>query len=73
LIGPGEFLLLVSHLFAVPVLDFTGGVGKSKNVNLHVRDIFAGLHTEHHWRCSKELRIWSVIAMRFTFTAEVDS
>jgi hypothetical protein len=50
LIGPGEFLLLVSHLFAVPVLDFMGGVGKSEKVNLDVRDIFAGLHTEHHWR-----------------------
>jgi hypothetical protein len=71
LIGQGEFLLLVSHLFAVPVLDFMGGVGKSKKVNLDVRDIFAGLHTEHHRRCSKELRTWSAIVTRFTFTAEV--
>jgi hypothetical protein len=37
LIGPGEFLLVVSHLFAVPVLDFMGGVGKCKKVNLDVR------------------------------------
>jgi hypothetical protein len=57
--------------FAVPALDFMGGVGKSKKVDLDVRDIFAGLHTEHRWRCSKELRTWSVTVMRFTFTAEV--
>jgi hypothetical protein len=53
LIGPGGLLLVVSHLFAVPVLVLWLGLEKSKLLNLDVRNIFAGSHTEHHWRCSK--------------------
>lgn len=35
-----------------PSVTFTGGVVKSRELNLNVKNIFAGSHTEHHWRCS---------------------
>jgi hypothetical protein len=49
-------LLVVSHLFAVPVLVFWVVLGekkKERKVNWDVRNIFAGSHTEHGWRWSK--------------------
>jgi hypothetical protein len=45
MIGPSGLVLVVSHLFAVSVLWL--GLGKSKLLNLDVRDIFATSHTEH--------------------------
>jgi hypothetical protein len=42
LICPGGFLLVVSHLFAVPVLVLWVGLEKSKELILDVRNIFAG-------------------------------
>jgi hypothetical protein len=45
-------LVLVSGLFAVPVLVLWVGLGKSKQLNLDVRNIFAGSLTEHCWSCS---------------------
>jgi hypothetical protein len=43
MIGPGGLLLVVSHLFAIPVVNFMARVGKKeKNLNLDVRNIFAG-------------------------------
>jgi len=44
MIGPGG--LLVSHIFAVPVLWV--GLEKSTQLNLDVRNIFARSHTEHY-------------------------
>jgi hypothetical protein len=52
LLGPGGLLFVVSHPFAVPVLVLWLGLEKSKQLNLNVRNIFAGSHTEHCWRCS---------------------
>jgi hypothetical protein len=40
-----------SHQFAVPILVLWMGLEKSKEPNLDVRNIFAGSHTEHGWRC----------------------
>jgi hypothetical protein len=39
-----------SQLFAVPVSVLSTGLGKSKQLNLDVTNIFAGSHAEHHWR-----------------------
>jgi hypothetical protein len=45
-LGPGELLLVViSYLFAVPVLVMGVGLEKSKELNLDVRNIFAVSHT----------------------------
>jgi hypothetical protein len=31
-----------------------GGIAKNnKQLNFDMKNIFAGSHTEHHWRCSK--------------------
>ncbi len=52
MIGLGGLLLVVSHLFAVPVLVLW--VGLEKNVIDHTRlrgNIFAGSHIKHHWKC----------------------
>ncbi len=49
-VGPGGLPLVVSDLFAVPILVLWAGLQKSKLLNLDVRNIFAGSHTEH---CSK--------------------
>jgi hypothetical protein len=53
MIGPGGLLLVLPQLLAGPGFSFIGGVAKkSKKVNLDVKNIFAWLHTEHHWGCS---------------------
>jgi hypothetical protein len=51
MIGPCSLLLvIVSHLFAVLVLVFIGGCWKKvKYLNLDMRNIFAGSHSEQHW------------------------
>jgi len=56
-IGPWGLRVVVLHQFAVPSsvlwVRLEKGLGL-KEYNLHVRNIFVGSHTEHHWRCSKE-------------------
>ncbi len=53
MIGSGDFLLVVSHLFGVPVLVLWGAqLEKTKQLNLDVRNISPGSNTEHCWRCS---------------------
>jgi hypothetical protein len=47
MIGPSGLVLVVSHLFAVSVLVLWLRLGKSKLLNLDVRNIFATSHTEH--------------------------
>jgi hypothetical protein len=47
MIGTGGLPLGVSHLFAVSLSVLWAGLQKRKQVNLVVRNIFAGLHTEH--------------------------
>jgi hypothetical protein len=45
MIGPGDLLLVVSHLFAVPILVLRVGVGlKTIDNYLVVRNSFAGSH-----------------------------
>jgi len=50
LIGPGGLLLVVPHLFAVPVSVLWVGLTEKK-LKLDVKNISAGSHTEHRWRC----------------------
>jgi len=39
-----------------------GGIAKnSKQLNFDMKNIFAGSHTEHHWRCSKFYTQWDTI------------
>jgi hypothetical protein len=52
MIGPDGLLLVVFHLFAVPVLISWAEFGRKKKLNLNVRNVFAGSHTEHCWSCS---------------------
>jgi hypothetical protein len=54
LIGLGGLLLVVSHLFAISVSIFKGGVGEHQKDDyvLDVKNILAGSDTKHHWRCS---------------------
>jgi hypothetical protein len=54
MIGPGGLLLVVSHLFAVPVSVLSVGLRKSTQQNLDVKNIFTGSQTEHRWRYSEE-------------------
>ncbi len=44
-VGPCGLLLVVSHVFAVPVLVLWVGLEKSKEPNLDMKNIFAGLQT----------------------------
>jgi len=53
----GGLLLVVPHLFAVLVSVLWVGLIKSTELNLGVKNIFAGSHTEHHWRCPKPKNI----------------
>jgi hypothetical protein len=55
MIGPCGLLLVVSHLFAITILVLWVGFKKRKKLNLDVRIIFAGSHTEHSWGCSKAM------------------
>jgi hypothetical protein len=48
MIGPGGL-----HLFAAHVSVLCVGLQKSKELNLDVRNFFAGSHTEQLWGCSK--------------------
>jgi hypothetical protein len=52
MIGPGGLPLVVPHLLAVLVSVLRVGLLKSTELNLDVKNIFAGSHTEHHWRYS---------------------
>jgi hypothetical protein len=52
MIGPGGLLLVVPHLFADPVSLLLVGLQKSRELNWDVKNIFAGSHTDHRWRCS---------------------
>jgi len=54
MIGPGGLLLVNPHLFVVPVSVTWVGVTKEYNLNLDVKNILAGSHAEHSWRCSKK-------------------
>jgi hypothetical protein len=56
LIGAGQLLLVVSHLFAVPVLVLWVGLKTNKESKLGCENIFARSHTEHRWRCSYSRR-----------------
>jgi hypothetical protein len=49
MIGPGSLLLVVPHVFAVHVSDYGWGCQKKtkKNINMDVKNNFAGSHTEH--------------------------
>jgi hypothetical protein len=44
MIGPGGLVLVVPHLFAVPISVLWVGLQKSKYLNLDVKNIFAGSH-----------------------------
>ncbi len=56
LIGAGQLLLVVSHLFAIPVLVLWVGLKKNKESKLGCENNFARSHTEHRWRCSYSRR-----------------
>jgi hypothetical protein len=49
MIGPGGLLLVVPHL--VVSVSWAGLQESKKELNLDVKNIFAGSHTEHRWRC----------------------
>jgi hypothetical protein len=46
MVGPGGLLLVLHHLFAVAVSVVWAGLQKSKQLNLDMKKIFAGSHTE---------------------------
>jgi hypothetical protein len=46
MIGQGGLLLVLFHLFAVSVSVFWAGLQKCKQLNLDMKNIFAGSHTE---------------------------
>jgi len=52
-ISRGGSLLVVSHLFVIPILvSWVGLEKKQTNLNLEVKNIFARSHSEHHcWIC----------------------
>ncbi len=50
MIRPRDLLLVVAHLFAVPVSLLWVGLQKSTQLNLDVKTIFEGSYTEPHWR-----------------------
>jgi hypothetical protein len=53
MIGPGGLLLVVPPPIPIccPSFSFIGGFAKMQ-LNLDVKNIFGGSHTEHSWRCS---------------------
>jgi hypothetical protein len=59
MISPGGLLLVVPHLFAVPVSVFMRGVENKYITKLGFEKYLAGSssssHTEHRWRCSNML------------------
>jgi hypothetical protein len=52
MVVPDGLLLVVFHLFAVPVLILWAELGKKKKLYLNVRNVFAGSHTEYCWSSS---------------------
>jgi hypothetical protein len=53
MIGTGGFVVVVPHLFSVPVSVLWMGLQNYlNNYTLDVKNILAGSHTEHRWRCS---------------------
>jgi hypothetical protein len=57
MIGPGGLLIRTSSQFADPFPGLWVGLQRSKELNLDelnldVRNTFAGSHTEHRWRFS---------------------
>jgi hypothetical protein len=48
MIGPSGLLLVVPHLFAVPI-SVSCGLQNSTELNLDVKNILAGSYTEHSW------------------------
>jgi hypothetical protein len=57
---PEEYMHLTNSFFCSASLSFLGEVGRKKkesslsNSNLYVRNILAGSHTKHSWRCSEQ-------------------
>jgi hypothetical protein len=45
-------LLVVPHLFALPVLVLWEGLQNHTELNVDVKSIFEGSHAEDCWRCS---------------------
>jgi len=71
MIGPRVLLLVIHHLFAVPVSNLLSqvtkkGNKKSKQLNSDVKIIFAKSHTEHCWRCSMmpKYGVWVKMLLR---------
>jgi hypothetical protein len=52
IIGPGGLLLVVPHLYAIPVSVLWVGLHKSIRINLDAKKYFAESHPEHRCRCS---------------------
>jgi len=52
-IGLGGFAISSPPHICCPSFSFISGVAKRVH-NLDVKSIFAGSHTEHPWRCSKD-------------------
>jgi hypothetical protein len=52
MIRPAGLLLVIPHLFAVPVSVLQVGLLKSTELYLDVKNILQS-HSKHHWRCSK--------------------
>ncbi len=45
-----------------PRFSLMGGIAKNnKQLNFDMKNIFAGSHAEHHWRCSKFYAQWDTI------------
>jgi hypothetical protein len=68
LIGPGALLLVVSHLFVIPILVLWVGVGKKNRQlkYLDVRNIIAGSHAEHLLEPADALRrLVKIISISF--------
>ncbi len=51
--GAGGLVLVVSHLFDVPISILLVVLQKTKQLNLDAKNIFAGSHTEH-----RSIRYW---------------
>jgi hypothetical protein len=66
MIGPGALLLVVSHLFVIPILVLWVGLEKNRQlINLDVRNIIAGSHAEHLLEPADALRLVKIIYISF--------
>jgi hypothetical protein len=74
MIGPGGLLLVVPHLFVVPVWVLSVGLQKSTELNLDVKNIFAGSHNEHRCLISPLATTESIVKIAFmeAWTSEFD-